>query len=88
MEAQTEPLLIRQEQNHNNKTALKELLPLLAYPIIFFVLALFPLIDRIYDAILSQGFYLLILAHLITIASCFFFFSGMALLVHILLLRI
>ena len=44
MEAETEPLLIRQEQNHNNKTVLKELLPLLAYPIIFFVLALFPLI--------------------------------------------
>ena len=86
LETETEPLLIRQEQNRN-KTALKELLPLLAYPIIFFVLALFPLIDRIYDAISSQGFYLLVLAHLITIAS-WGFFSGLALLVHILLLRI
>ena len=34
-------------QKNSNKTTLKELLPLVAYPIIFFLLALFSLVYRI-----------------------------------------
>ena len=84
-ETEAEPLMINQEKNRN-KTALKQLLPLLAYPIVFYMLVLFPLIDRIYGAISSHGSYNLAMAHLVT---CWLlgFFSGLALLVHITFLR-
>ena len=49
-----------------NKTAVKGLLPLLAYPVIFFVLALFPLINRLYGAISPHNSFGLMLAHAIT----------------------
>ena len=49
-----------------NKTAVKELLPLLLYPIIFFFFALCPLIDRLYGAISSHDNFGLMMAHAIT----------------------
>ena len=80
-----QPLLLKE---YPNKTlvALKELLPLLAYPIIFFVLALFPIIDRVYGAISPHGSYSLLLAHALTEAS-WGTFSALALLGHVLLRR-
>ena len=78
----SQPLLAK--ENNPNKTALKELLPLLAYPIIFFVLALFPIIDRVYGAISPHGSYSLLLAHALTEAS-WGTFSALALLGHVLL---
>ena len=69
-------------QESRNKTALKEILPLLAYPIIFFVLALFPLIDRIYGAISPHGSFNLLLIHALSEAS-WGSFSALALLVHV-----
>ena len=65
-----------------NKTAVKELLPLLAYPVIFFVLALFPLINRLYGAISPHNSFGLMLAHAITEAlwgSC----SALVLIGHV-----
>ena len=84
-ETEAEPLMINQEQNRN-KTVLKQLLPLLAYPIVFYMLVLFPLIDRIYGAISSHGSYNLAMAHLVTY-RLLGFFSGLALLVHVTFLR-
>ena len=52
-------------ENANN-TAVKELLPLLLYPIIFFLFALCPLIDRLYGAISSHDNFGLMMAHAIT----------------------
>ena len=76
---ESEPLLV---QENRNKIALKEILPLLAYPIIFFVLALFPLIDRIYGAISPHGSFNLLLIHALSEAS-WGSFSALALLVHV-----
>ena len=42
--------LIENHEHDQNKKAIKELLPLLAYPVIFYVLSLFPIIDRTYSA--------------------------------------
>ena len=68
-------------ENANN-TAVKELLPLLLYPIIFFLFALFPLIDRIYGAISSHNSFGLMIVHAITEAlwgAC----SAVVLFVHV-----
>ena len=61
---------------------MKGLLPLLAYPVIFFVLALFPLINRLYGAISPHDSFGLMMAHAITEAlwgSC----SALVLIGHI-----
>ena len=79
-----EPLIISREQNKNKK-ALKQVVPLLAYPIIFYVLALLPFIDRVDEAIPHSNYYL-VLAHAIANAL-WGFFSGLALLVHVIILR-
>ena len=84
-EIETEPLMINQEQNRN-KTALKQLLPLLAYPIIFYTLSLFAIVDRIYGAISSHGSYNLVMVHSV-INGLLGFFSGLALLVHVTFLQ-
>ena len=76
-----EPLI----KGNRNKAVLKQLLPLLAYPIIFFLLALLPLISRLYDAI-SPGSYNLFLDHAFT-ETTWGFFSALALIVHVLLVR-
>ena len=68
------------------KTLVKQLLPLLAYPIIFFTLVLIPVVDRIVDVAAKHRNYGLILAHGIA-APVMGFFAGLALFVHILCLR-
>ena len=71
-----------------NKTALKELLPLLAYPIIFYLLSLFPLANRLHGAISPVGSYHLITLYIAMISEALWgFFSSLALLIHVLLLR-
>ena len=84
-EAEGESLIINQEQNRN-KTALKQLLPLLGYPIIFYTLSLFAIVDRIYGAISSHGSYNLVMVHSV-INGLLGFFSGLALLVHVTFLQ-
>ena len=69
--------------NHNRK-ALNQMLPLLAYPVIFYILVLVPLVSRIYDAISPIVNYPLALTHSLSI-SAWGFFSSWALLIHILL---
>ena len=80
---ETEPLTNNQR---SNKTVLKQLLPLLAYPVIFFALALFPLVDRIYEAISPYSSYPVVLVHSISNAM-WGFFCGVTLLIHVLLLH-
>lgn len=72
--------------NDNMKEAVKRMLPLLAYPVIFFVLALFPLVNRVYSAISHHASYGLTMAHSVT-QSSWSFFSSLALIVHIFLIR-
>ena len=78
---EVEPLI----KGNRNKAVLKQLLPLLAYPIIFFLLALLPLISRLYNIISPDG-YNLFLDHAFT-ETTWGFFSALALIVHVLLLR-
>ncbi len=87
-QSETGPLLYStiQGETRHNQAALKQLLPLLAYPIIFNVLAIIPLINRIYDAFASDVSYILALAHSISIGS-WGFFSSWALLIHIFIKR-
>ncbi len=75
-----EPLL--PEQNEANRKVLKQLLPLLAYPIIYFTLMLFPLINRLYDAFGNSTVFELGVTQGATIAIMGFF-AGLALMVHI-----
>ncbi len=75
-----EPLLV--EQNYTNRKILKQLLPLLAYPIIYFTLVLFPVINRLYDAFANQTGFGLIVTQGATI-SVMGVFAGLALIVHI-----
>ena len=77
------------QSNHDNtaqhnKRALKQMLPLLAYPVIFYMLFLVPLADRIYDAMSHRVNYPLALTHSISIGA-WGFFSSLALLMHVLL---
>ena len=80
------PLLYTTVQSkiRHNRKALKQLLPLLAYPVIFYMLALLPLVNRIYDAISPNANYFLALGHCLSIGA-WGFFSSWALLIHILL---
>ena len=82
---ENEYLIENQERNRNLK-AIKELLPLLAYPVLFYILALFPLINRIYSAISPNANVKLAMAHSIT-ESLWGFFSSWALIIHILVMR-
>ena len=78
---ENEPLVETPEHNPT-KTAIKGSLPLLAYPIIFIVLALFPLINRVYGPIRYNDTFGLALAYSIT-ESSWGFFAGLALIIHI-----
>ena len=73
-----------EDSNNHNKKALKQMIPLLVYPVIFYVLVLVPLVNRIYDAISSKANYPLALIHSLSIGS-WGFFSSCALLIHMLL---
>ena len=78
--------LLGEEKEKEIKQAIKRLLPLLAYPAIFFVLSLFPLVSRIYAFFSYHTTYPLELAHSST-QTLYSFFSSLALIIHILLIR-
>ena len=78
----TSLMTLQAETHKHNQGALKQLLPLLAYPIIFYLLALVPLINRMYDAVSSDVNYPLALCHILSLSS-WGFFSSLALLVHV-----
>ena len=78
--------LIENHERNQNKKAIKELLPLLAYPVIFYVLSLFPIINRVYSAISSNASFGWALGHSIT-ESLWGFFSSWALIIHIFVTR-
>ena len=78
--------LIENHEHNQNKKAIKELLPLLAYPVIFYVVALFPLINRIDSAISPNATFGWFLGHALCQAS-WGFFSSWALIIHILVMR-
>ena len=63
------------------REVLRQLLPLLVYPIIYFSLLLFPLSNRIYMAASKSTDYYLIMVHAVTISSTGFF-AGLALIAH------
>ncbi len=75
-----EPLLA--EQSDANRRVLKQLLPLLSYPIIYFTLMLFSVTNRLYDAFGNSTGFELIVTGGATSASMGFF-AGLALIVHI-----
>ena len=78
--------LIENHKRNQNKNAIKELLPLLAYPVIFYVLSLFPIINRVYSAISRNASFGWALGHSIT-ESLWGFCSSWALIIHILVTR-
>ena len=78
--------LLGKEKHQKIKGAVKRLLPLLAYPIIFYVLAILPLIHRIYTAVSHFENYDLAMAHAVTQTS-WGFFSSWALIIHILMIQ-
>ena len=69
-------------ERDRKKQALKQLLPLLAYPIIYFILLSFPMVDRVFDAISPHPSYSLVMVHVVT-GSLMGFFAGLALMAHI-----
>ena len=77
-----QPLLMDRDQKLK---ALKQLLPLLAYPIIYFVLILFPWTSRMYESINTYHSKIMI-AHGVIHASMSTF-AAMALMVHICVVR-
>ena len=79
-EIEAEPLMINQEQSHN-KTALKQL-PLLTYHIVFYMLTLFAIVDRIYGAIKYLHMTIMILVMVHSVMVCW-----LALLVHVTFLQ-
>ena len=75
--------LVENQERYQIKKAIKELLPLLAYPVIFYILSMFPIINRVYSAISAKVSFQLALAHAFT-ESLWGFFSSWALIIHIL----
>ncbi len=74
------------EHNEANRKVVKQLLPLLAYPIIYFALFLFPLINRLYDTLGNGTGYAFDIAHVFT-SGIMGFFAGLALMIHICCLK-
>ena len=75
--------LVTQNHAQSNMQALKETLPLVSYPIIFYFLTFIPLTDQIYQSTMEQANYYLIMTHIISIGLWGFFFSSTQL-VHVL----
>ena len=75
--------LIENHERNQNKKAIKELLSL---PVIFYILALFSLINRVYSAISSNASFELAFVHSIT-TSLWGLCSSWALIIHILVTR-
>ena len=80
-----EPLL-ETDLKPKHKEALKELLPLLVYPAIFYCISLLPLVHRIYDAVTPYMSFKLSLAHAITI-STMGLFSSSVLILHVIIVK-
>ena len=74
--------LVENHKQNQNKQAIKELLPLSTYPVIFYVFTLFSLSDRIYSSISSNASFELALVHSIT-TSLWGFCSSLALILVI-----
>ena len=73
----------KENTNENaNKAAVKELLPLLLYPVIFFVLTFFPLSNRLYGAMSPHNSFGLMMAHAIT-EALWGSFSALVLIGHV-----
>ena len=65
--------LVENHERNQNKQAIKKILPLSAYPVIFYVFTLFSLDDRIYSSISSNASFELALVHSITTTSWAFY---------------
>ncbi len=79
-------VLLVNHVKEQNKKALKQLLPILAYPGIYFALCLIPIVNRLYSAVSSHTNYTLALGHSISI-GLWGFFSSLGLLAHIYILK-
>ena len=66
--------------------ALKQLLPLLAYPLIYFSLMIFPLVNRTYMALSSNISVALLTLHAVA-QAVMGFFAGLALILHIVIVQ-
>ena len=73
-------------ERDRKKQALKQLLPLLAYPFIYFMLLSLPMVHRISDAISPYSTYSLVMVHVVT-GSLMGFFAGLTLVVHIAIMK-
>ena len=69
-----------------NKEAFRQMLPLLAYPVIFFSLNLMPLVRRIYEVSAHKNSFVMALLHAI-LGPSWGFFAGLALITHVCLIR-
>ena len=79
-----EPLLT--QIRDPKKEAFKQLLPLLIYPLLFLVLILSAMVDRVYDAIAKSASYPLAMIHAVFGLS-WGLFTGLALILHLCLLK-
>ena len=79
-----EPLL--NQARDQKKEALKQLLPLLIYPLLFLMLILFALVDRMYGALAKSASYPLAIIHAVFGLS-WGLFAGLALILHLCLLK-
>ena len=79
-----EPLL--NQTRDQKKEALKQLLPLLIYPLLFLMLILFALVDRVYGALAKSASYPLAIIHAVFGLS-WGLFAGLALILHLCLLK-
>ena len=85
MPSEREPLIANQFNNHHSRL-LFELLPLLAYPVIFFLFNLLPMIESTYNIVSSHKNYKMTLARAFVNSFCGILSSG-ALLGHLLMVR-
>ena len=83
--SESHPLLDSNLQQRQKKM-LRDLIPLLAYPIIFCLISVVPVINRVYNAISHTPSYDLTVVHSITNFSMGFF-SGTVLIIHVFFVR-
>ena len=78
------PLLT--SRNDKRKEAVRQLMPLLIYPLLFLLMIMFGLVDRVYAAIAKTASYPLTIIHAV-LGFSWPFFAGLALILHLCLLR-
>lgn len=81
---ESQPLLRRKVDQR--KEALRQMMPLLVYPLLFLVLILFALVDRVYGALAKDVSYALTVVHAV-VGLSWGLFAGLALILHLCLLR-